>query len=145
MDGYTKIHPLPFPDSFLPSAPEWEGITPVLPQLEWCGHNHSSAGLIVKVDNFTGVLWTALEGQVLGRELVATLCYINWQNKREKKENQAKITLLIHVLWAFFWLSSDVTYFSWKLIPRHLSLLEAEFGGFFVSNLKIWTHLQTVA
>lgn len=25
----------------------------------------------------------------------------------------------------------DVTYFSWKLIPRHLTLLEAEFEDFF--------------
>lgn len=83
MGGYKRIHydlqlhTLLFPDSSLPCVPEREGVTPVFPQPGWCGHNHSFAGLVIKVDDFSGILWTALEGQALGRELVATLCYIN--------------------------------------------------------------------
>lgn len=151
MGGYKRIHydlqlqTLLFPDSSLPCVPEREGVTPVFPQPGWCGHNHSFAGLVIKVEDFSGILWTALEGQALGRELVATLCYINWQNKR-KKENRATIHMLIHVLWDFFLgFLPDVTYFSWKLIPRHVTLLEGQFGSTvsLVSTSKIWTHLQT--
>lgn len=71
------VHPSPAPhpatDSLLPCVPEGEGVAPVFPQPGWHGHDHSFAGLAVRVNrhqaNFTGVLRTALEGQALGREL----------------------------------------------------------------------------